>query len=238
MLKHSAYALIFFLSCLITYGVNSAFAQTVKLSSGINIEQYFAVTIKRKKINCAGPIAGKYIAGRFVNKSGEVFFIPIREDLKNLKRKQKASKNPKSKNKLQTKIDRLTKRLKPENKTCRSNAASDNNIIPIIFTPSPESTQIPNFWLTPQATPTPIMFSSNCDSSGNTTKFGIPRGYIGNFYIGNSIWNTTCTGCHFTPWHGRTYQNTRSALTSIPQMIPLNISIQATADLTAFFNCP
>ena len=92
--------------------------------------------------------------------------------------------------------------------------------------PTPTSTPIP----TPTSTP-----SSNFDSNGNTTKFGIPPGLVGNISRGTSVWDTNCKRCHGSDKVNRSYSRIKSALL-LPVMASVKVSDPEVADAVAYLN--
>lgn len=105
-------------------------------------------------------------------------------------------------------------------------------------TPTPKPT-IPA-GSTPTKTPTPKPSGGNsCDTSGNTTGFGIPAGKTGNKNRGHNIWTSTCQGCHGTAKRGSSYQTiwnsaSRPEMAAVAGLIKSGTNCE---DLTADRNC-
>ncbi len=96
--------------------------------------------------------------------------------------------------------------------------------------PTPTSSPEPS----PSSSPTPS--SGNCDSSGNTTAFGIPAGLTGNTNTGGTTFHSVCSGCHIVDKGVNfTFTALKQAVMGSPMFIP-SLSDQQFADLTAYLN--
>lgn len=100
--------------------------------------------------------------------------------------------------------------------------------------PTSRPTAQPTSRPTTQPTQAPAQ-TGNFDANGNTTKFGIPGGLVGNISSGGSVWSSKCTGCHGSEKTNRSYSQLKSAM-GIPEMRGLNLSNQQLANLTAYLN--
>ncbi len=78
---------------------------------------------------------------------------------------------------------------------------------------------------------------TTCDQDGNTNGFGIPTGTVGNIYVGETNYQSTCTGCHHPPLiqgQGMNFGALDAALRGAPMFF--NFNTQKVADLTAYLN--
>lgn len=87
---------------------------------------------------------------------------------------------------------------------------------------------------TPRRSPTPV--PGNFDSNGNTSAFGIPSGVRGNISAGAGSWGSLCRSCHATEKTNRSYGQIRNSFRTVPSMRGLSVSVQQTANLTAYLN--
>lgn len=94
----------------------------------------------------------------------------------------------------------------------------------------------------PSATPTPTPRPSCYDSQRRTSCFGIPTGILGRESVGQSLFNSFCSGCHDGSADGgrrnRSYTEYLNSFSEIPEMQPYqsDYSSQDIADLTAYLN--
>ena len=55
----------------------------------------------------------------------------------------------------------------------------------------------------------------NFDANGNTSAFGIPAGMTGNTTAGQTVWSSTCAGCHSSQKTNLAYSSLTSALAGV-----------------------
>lgn len=92
----------------------------------------------------------------------------------------------------------------------------------------------------PTATPTATATPGPCfDEDLRTQCFGIPSGFTGKVSDGAVIWDNICSACHgATPIPAHSFQQLSTALSTVNDMLGLNLSTQQRADATAFLNRP
>lgn len=88
---------------------------------------------------------------------------------------------------------------------------------------------------TPRPAPTTPASGGNFDAQGNTTKFGIPAGLVGNINAGSPIWSNTCSGCHGSEKTNRSFGQLKASL-NIGAMSFIRLSDAQLANLTAYLN--
>lgn len=198
------------------------------------------VEAEGKVIACARKKAGsKFLSGVIKRKAGSEVYISNQSKVAGLKKKMKLRKLSSS-SAIGKKIARLQAQMKAFNKLCAGGGLATPTPAPNSSPGNPTPTPIPNKQQPPPVptkTPTPSSNSSQCDSAGNTRQFGIPSGFLGNKFAGDSLWNNTCRGCHMKPWYGRSYSQIKGSTESIGAMLFLRLSTQELSDMTAFLNC-
>jgi hypothetical protein len=163
-------------------------------------------------------VNGLFAAGQLETRNGATVFIPTSSKLSPLKKKYYAARRA---------VPQDRARVRRLSRAVKSLAAriSENNII--CAREGGDPVPLPN--------PTPTPSQGSFDKNGNTTRFGIPSGFVGNISRGKTAHSEMCVGCHVERTN-YTYTTINQKLNSVSAMIGINPSTQELSDITAYLN--